>query len=245
MGHAPRLAARTRGDRRRSPRRSASRPDPASPRTSAGPSTAERMRQRRPRAPRRPGRRPAAGRPAGTSSAAPGTRAPAWAGSSPPSTTVGGTALSGFGRRRSAASSTWSMVSARTSLSCLRISSGMSRRSFSFLRGQDHHARAGEVRGEDLALEAADREHAAAERDLAGHRHVLADGDARERGDHRGGHGHARRRSVLGDGPGRHVDVQGVLLEHLAGDPELVGRGSGSRTGPPARTRASRRPAGR
>ena len=43
---------------------------------------------------------------------------------------------SGLGRRRSAASRTWSMESTRTSFICLRISSGMSRRSFSFLRGR-------------------------------------------------------------------------------------------------------------
>ena len=42
-----------------------------------------------------------------------------------------------------------------------------------------------EVRREDLRLQAADRQHPAAERDLAGHRDVLADGDARERADHR------------------------------------------------------------
>ena len=91
------------------------------------------------------------------------------------------------------------------------------------LLGQDDHARAGEVRGEDLGLEAADGQHAPAERDLAGHRHVLADGDAGERGDHRRGHGHAGRRAVLGGGAGRDVDVQRVLLEHLALDPELGG----------------------
>ena len=91
-----------------------------------------------------------------------------------------GSADSGFGLRRSAASSTWSMVSARTSLIDLRISSGMSRRSFSFFLGRITIFAPDEVRGEDLALEPADREHPTAERDLAGHRDVLADRDAGE-----------------------------------------------------------------
>ena len=59
---------------------------------------------------------------------------------------------------------------------CLRISSGMSRRSFSFLRGRMTILAPDEVGGEDLALQPADREDPAAEGDLAGHRDVLADG---------------------------------------------------------------------
>src|SRR3989304_49548 len=53
-------------------------------------------------------------------------------------TTAGGRAAGtgGFGRPRKAVSSPWSMESTRTSLICLRISSGTSRRSLSFLRGR-------------------------------------------------------------------------------------------------------------
>ena len=76
-----------------------------------------------------------------------------------------------------------------------------------------------------LRLEPADRQHPAAEGDLAGHRHVLADGDAGEGADHRRRHRDARGRTVLGDAAGRDVDVQGVLLEHLALDAELRGVG--------------------
>src|SRR5450759_3506147 len=43
---------------------------------------------------------------------------------------------SGCGRRRKAASSTWSIESTRMTLICFRISSGMSRRSFSFFFGR-------------------------------------------------------------------------------------------------------------
>ena len=53
-----------------------------------------------------------------------------------PLTTFGGSATRAFGLRRRAASRTWSMLSTRISLIDLRISSGMSRRSFSFLRGR-------------------------------------------------------------------------------------------------------------
>jgi hypothetical protein len=94
------------------------------------------------------------------------------------------------------------------------------------LLGEDHHPRAREVRGEDLALEAADREDPTTERDLAGHRHVLSDRDGGERAHHRRGHGDPGRRAVLRDRAGRHVDVEGVLLEDLALDPELRGVGA-------------------
>ncbi len=132
-----------------------------------------------------------------------------------------GSATSGVGLRRRAASSTCSMLSTRTSLICLRISSGMSRRSFSFFLRQDDHLGARKVRRQDLALEPADRQNPAAEGDLAGHGHVLADRDAGEGADHGQGHRDPRRRAVLGDAAGRDVDVQGVLLEDLALDAEL------------------------
>ena len=51
------------------------------------------------------------------------------------------------------------------------------------LARQDDDLGARQVRGQDLALEPADREDPTAQRDLAGHRHVLADGDAGEGAD--------------------------------------------------------------
>ena len=93
----------------------------------------------------------------------------------------------------------------------------------------------GEVRGEDLALQPADREDPTAERDLAGHRHVLADGDAGQGADDRGGHRDPGGRTVLRDAAGRDVDVERVLLEDLALDAELAG------VGPRPRQAGSRR----
>ena len=83
------------------------------------------------------------------------------------------------------------------------------------------------MRGEDLALEAADRKHTTSQRDLTGHRDVLADGDAGQGADHSRGHGDARRGAVLGDGAGRHVDVQGVLSRRSLGG---VGRRGAAET---------------
>ena len=120
-------------------------------------------------------------------------------------------------------------MSTRMSLIDLRISSGMSRRSFSFFRGQDDDLGARQVGREDLALEPADREDPTAQGDLAGHRHVLADGDAGQGADDGGRHRDPGRRTVLGDGAGRHVDVQRVVLEDLARDAELGGVGTGPR----------------
>jgi hypothetical protein len=74
---------------------------------------------------------------------------------------------------------------------------------------------------QDLRLEPADREDPTAERDLAGHRDVLADGDLRQRAHDGGRHRDARGRAVLGDAAGRDVDVERVLLEHLPRDPQL------------------------
>ena len=49
------------------------------------------------------------------------------------------------------------------------------------------------------------------------------------------GHRDPGRRAVLGDAPGRDVDVEGVLLEDLAGDPELGRVGSRPRQAGPGR----------
>jgi hypothetical protein len=82
------------------------------------------------------------------------------------------------------------------------------------------------VRGQDLALEPTDGQDAPAQGDLAGHGDVLADRDAGQGADHGRDHGDARRWPVLGDGTGRDVDVERVLLERLALDAELRGVGA-------------------
>ena len=67
---------------------------------------------------------------------------------------------------------------------------------------------------EHLLLDAADRQHPARQRDLAGHRQVGADRTARQRRRQRRHHRDARRRAVLRDRAGRHVQVDlGVLVE--------------------------------
>ncbi len=83
---------------------------------------------------------------------------------------------------------------------------------------------------EDLFLEAADREHAARDRDLARHREVVLHG-APGQGRHDGGsHRDAGRGPVLRDGPGGNVDVH-VALEVLLVDaePRRVRPGEGPR----------------
>ena len=106
---------------------------------------------------------------------------------------------------------------------CLRISSRDVDQVLLVLERQDHRLGTREVRGEDLALQATDRQDPTTQRDLAGHRHVLVDGNAGEGADHGQGHRDARGRTVLGDAAGRDVDVQRVLLERLALDAQLIG----------------------
>src|SRR5438552_4407604 len=74
---------------------------------------------------------------------------------------------------------------------------------------------------EELLLRATDRQDEATERDLARHRDVLPNLTAGERGHNGGRHRHSRRRAVLGDRSGRHVDVHGVVLEEALRHAEL------------------------
>jgi hypothetical protein len=70
-----------------------------------------------------------------------------------------------------------------------------------------------------FSLQAADRQHLAAQRDLAGHRHVLADLAPGQRRDERGRHRDPGRGAVLGDGAGRDVDVDVALVEEAGARP--------------------------
>src|SRR5262245_36621616 len=81
------------------------------------------------------------------------------------------------------------------------------------LLGDQHRLHAAARRRQQLLLQAADRQHAAAQRDLAGHGDVAVDGNA---GHHRhdgGHHGDAGRRAVLRRGALRHVHVDVLLVE--------------------------------
>ena len=63
------------------------------------------------------------------------------------------------------------------------------------------------VRGEQLLLDSADRQDPAAQSDFAGHRHIAADRNFRERAGNRSGDGNSRRRAVLRDSAFGHMDV--------------------------------------
>ncbi len=71
------------------------------------------------------------------------------------------------------------------------------------------------MRGQQLLLQAADRQHLAAQRDLAGHGHIGTHRDAGQHRHQRGRHGNARGRAILGRRSFGHVDVDVALLEHL------------------------------
>ena len=98
---------------------------------------------------------------------------------------------------------------------------------------RDEHGRdPGPQRRQQLLLQAADRQHAAAQRDLAGHRHVAADRDAGQHRDDRGRHRHAGRRTVLRRRAFRHVDMDVALVEQRRLDAEADRRGSAHSTAP-------------
>src|SRR3954465_11759874 len=155
---------------------------------------------------------------------------------------VGGTALRGFGRRRSAASSTWSMLSARTSLIDLRTSSGMSRRSFSFFFGRitipaparcaarilDLRPPIGSTRPRSVispVIATSLRTGMPVSADTIAVAIVTpAEGPSL-------GMAPAGRGAVLGGGARPDVDVQGVLLEFVALDAELAGVAADPRQG--------------
>ena len=84
---------------------------------------------------------------------------------------------------------------------------GTSTRSFSLRRG-DHDGSMPGARGrEHLLLDAADRQHPPAQRDLAGHRDVAARAPTREQRDQRRHQRDARRRPVLRHRARRHVQM--------------------------------------
>ena len=87
---------------------------------------------------------------------------------------------------------------------------------------QNHLADADAPRRQHLLLDAADRQHAARQRDLAGHRDVAANRPPGQLRRHRRRHRHARRRTVLRDRAGRHVHVHLGVLEEVGVDAVLA-----------------------
>ena len=134
----------------------------------------------------------------------------------------------------SARSTTSSIDSTRWNSIFSRTSAGMSSRSRSFSAGRMIARDAGAGGGEDLVLDAADREHLAAQRDLAGHGDVAMHGDLRDRREQRRGHGDAGRRAVLRDRALGDVDVDvelrvevGIEAEQLRARANVGQRGAG------------------
>jgi hypothetical protein len=78
------------------------------------------------------------------------------------------------------------------------------------------------MRGEQLFLQAADRQHLAAQGHFAGHGHVAANLDVRQRADQRRGQRNARRRTVLGDGAFGNVYVHIEIAVELFGQSQLL-----------------------
>ena len=88
--------------------------------------------------------------------------------------------------------------------------------------GDDHLGEAGGVRGEHLLLQAADREDAALERDLAGHPDRVLHGPPGEERRQRGRHRDPGARAVLRNRARRDVHVE-LAVQPLVGDLESVG----------------------
>src|SRR5829696_5931534 len=90
--------------------------------------------------------------------------------------------------------------------------------------GDDDLLEAGPVGGQDLLLDPADGQDPALEGDLAGHADLGPDRPAGEQAGQGGGHGHAGRGAVLGDGARRDVDMV-PAPGHVAVDAQLAGVG--------------------
>ena len=88
---------------------------------------------------------------------------------------------SATGCRSSAIFNTSSIVSTKCSFMSFRMFSGMSGQILLVIPRQDRLENPVPVRGQQLLFQAADRQHPAAQRDLAGHRHIAAHRNARQR----------------------------------------------------------------
>ena len=122
----------------------------------------------------------------------------------------------------SATATASSTFSTHTILSLSRASAGMSSRSRRLRAGSMHRRDARAQRGQHLLLDAADRQHEAAQADLAGHRDVVAHDPPGEERRERDEHRDARARAVLRRRARGHVDVDVRLLEHVRRDAELL-----------------------
>ena len=81
---------------------------------------------------------------------------------------------------------------------------------------------AGAQRAHRFLAQAADRQHAAAQRDLTRHGNITVHRLPRQRGEHRCRDGDTGAGSVLGDGPLREVDMDVLRLVEVRRDAELL-----------------------
>ena len=118
----------------------------------------------------------------------------------------------------SAAPTTSSTRSAKMKFIFDRTASGTSSRSPSLRFGRMTVGQPETAGRQHLLLDAADRQHQPAQRDLARHAHIFADRPAGQQADQRRGHGDARAGAVLGSGAGRDVQMDVRLGEELLVD---------------------------
>ncbi len=78
------------------------------------------------------------------------------------------------------------------------------------------------VGGHRLFFQPADGQHAPAQRDLARHSQVAANGPARERGDNGGGDGDAGRGPILGNSAFRQMDMEVEVIGKPRRDLQLI-----------------------
>src|SRR3984885_4574382 len=86
---------------------------------------------------------------------------------------------------------------------------------------QNHCRDPGTFGSQNLLFDASNRKHVTAERYLASHRRKGTDVMPREQRYQRGRHGHARRRTVLGNRARRHVHVNVVIGEEILCDSKI------------------------
>ena len=133
------------------------------------------------------------------------------------------------GAGSSASSSTSSIVMTGWNVIASRTSAGTSSRSPRLRSGRMTSVSPAACAASTFCLSAADRQHPALQRDLAGHADRVLDRAARQQRRERGGHRDAGARAVLRDRARRDVDVELAVLERVLVDAELRRRGRGRR----------------
>ena len=114
-----------------------------------------------------------------------------------------------------------------TNSSSFMISAGTSSRSALLRSGMITRLMPARCAASTFSLRPPIGQHAAAQRDLAGHRDVVADADAGEQRDERGEHRDAGARAVLRHAARGDVDVEVALLEEVLRDAEAARRSCG------------------